>query len=291
VSGPLWQATATSEAEAFVRELGINALPVCPFFIAGKLDIEVRPLPSRLHPGVSGILLRHDCNFGILYATYLDNDGFKRFCVGHELGHYRLPGHPESVLRDGMHRSHAGFTSKDQFELEADHFAAGLLMPSFLFDAAMDKAGSGLEAIGTLAGRCTTSLTATAIRYAQRTPDAAAIVVSIAHTVDYCFMSDSFREIRGIDWLRKGSSLPRSSVTYGFNDDDANVARGERADGESSLQDWFGGTLRAKLYEEVIGLGAYGKTLTILTAPDLPDSEEIEEEEDLAESWKPRFRR
>jgi hypothetical protein len=291
VSGPLWQATATSEAETFVRELGVETLPVCPFSIAKQLDIEVRPLPTNSHPGVSGILLRHDCNFGILYATYLDNEGFKRFCVGHEIGHYRLPGHPESVLADGMHMSHAGFTSKDRFELEADHFAAGLLMPSFLFDAAMDKAGSGLEAIETLAGRCTTSLTATAIRYAQRTPEPAAIVVSIAHTVDYCFMSDSFRELRGIDWLRKESSLPRSSVTYRFNDNDANVARGERADGESSLQDWFGGTLQAKLYEEVIGLGGYGKTLTILTASDLPDPEEIEQEEELSESWKPRFRR
>jgi hypothetical protein len=164
-------------------------------------------------------------------------------------------------------------------------------MPSFLFDAAMDKAGSGLQAIQTLAGRCTTSLTATAIRYAQRTPEAAAVVVSVAHSVDYCFMSDSFREIRGLEWLRKGSSLPRSSVTYSFNSSSAKVARGERADGESLLQDWFGGTLRADLYEEVIGLGGYGKTLTILTASDLPDREDIEEEEELAESWKPRFRR
>jgi hypothetical protein len=291
VRGVLWQTIATSEAETFVRELGIIALPVCPFSIAGKLEIEVRPLPPGSRSGVSGILLRHDRSFGILYATHLDNDGFKRFCVGHEIGHYRLPGHPDSVLVDGMHVSHAGFTSDNRFELEADHFAAGLLMPSFLFDPAIDKAGSGLDAVEVLAGCCITSLTATAIRYAQRTPEAVAIVVSIGHSVDYCFMSDSFREIRGLDWLRKGSSLPRASVTYRFNDDASNVARGVRADGMSSLQDWFGGTLKADLCEEVMGLGGYGKTLTVLTASNLPDTEEIEEEEELVDSWRPRFRR
>ena len=164
-------------------------------------------------------------------------------------------------------------------------------MPGFLFDAAMDKAGSGLEAIETLAGRCITSLTATAIRYAQRTPEAAAIVVSVGHAIDYCFMSDSLREIQGLDWLRKDSPLPKSSVTYWFNNHTANASRCNRADGESSLQDWFGGTLQVKLCEEVIGLGGYAKTLTILTTSDLPDPEEIKEEEELIESWEPRFRR
>ena len=291
MSASLWQAVATSEAEMLVRELGLDALPVCPFSIAEKLGIEVRPLPACSHAGVSGILLRHDSNFGILYATYLDNEGFQRFCIGHEIGHYRLPGHPEIVFTAGVHMSHAGFISKDRFELEADHFAAGLLMPGFLFDAATDKAGTGLEAIEKLAGRCLASLTATAIRYAQRTPEAAAIIVSAAHAIDYCFMSDSLRELRGLEWLRKGSSLPRTSVTYRFNSHPANVAHGDRADGHASLQDWFGGDLQAKLYEEVIGLGGYGKTLTILTASDLPDAEEIEEEEELVESWKPKFRR
>lgn len=80
-------------------------------------------------------------------------------------------------------------------------------------------------------------------------------------------------------------------MTYRFNSDAANVARGDRADGDASLQGWFGGDLQTKLYEEVIGLGGYGKTLTILTASDLPDPERIQEEEELVESWEPKFRR
>lgn len=52
-----------------------------------------------------------------------------------------------------------------------------------------------------------------------------------------------------------------------------------------------GGNLDIELSEEVVGLGAYGKTLTVLTASDLPDAEEIEEQDELTESWTPKFRR
>lgn len=285
-----WQAAATHEAELFVRELGIDALPVCPFSIAKELDIDVRPLPLRSR-GVSGMLLRHGNDFGILYATYLDNEGFQRFCVSHELGHYRLPGHPESVLINGMHTSYAGFVSKDRFELEADHFAAGLLMPRSLFDPVLHKAGDGLDAIETLANQCVTSMTATAIRYAQRTPNVVAVVVSAGHQIDYCFMSDALKEIRGLDWLRKGSSIPRGTVTYSFNEDPNNVVQAQRADGETTIQDWFGGSLRVEMFEEVLGLGSYRKTLTVLSVSQIPNPEELEEEEELTESWTPRFRR
>ncbi|MGD9878579.1 MAG: ImmA/IrrE family metallo-endopeptidase [Reyranella sp.] len=291
MASALWEVTAAREAEALILELGIKALPVCPFAIARELDIDVKPLPAGTHRGVSGMLLHFDGCFGILYATYIDNDGFKRLSVGHEIGHYRLPGHPESVLHNDAHTSYAGFVSKDRHELEADHFAAALLMPERLFDSAMDKAGSGLDAIVNVSGQCITSLTATSIRYAQRTPDAAAIVVSAGQSIEYCFMSDSLREVHGLDWIRKGSAVPRSSVTAAFNAKPENIARAERADGESTLQDWFGGDLDVELTEEVAGLGDYGKTLTVLTASDLPDAEEIEEEENLSESWTPRFHR
>ena len=36
--------------------------------------------------------------FGIAYATHIDNVGFQNFSVGHELGHYFLPGHVDAVL-------------------------------------------------------------------------------------------------------------------------------------------------------------------------------------------------
>lgn len=286
----IWETGATHLAEKHVRELGIDSFPVCPFTIAEQLDISVEPLPGYTK-GVSGMLLRDKNYFGILYATFVDNEAFQRFCVAHELGHYFLPGHPESVLIDGMHTSQTGFVSKNRYELEADHFAAGLLMPRYLFSAALDKADEGLDAVKKLANECFTSLTATAIRYAQQTPEAVAIVVSIGSKVDYCFMSDSMREIPGTDWPRKGSPLPLSTLTRKFNMDSSNVLQSKSAESDTTLQNWLGGTLDIELYEEVIGLGRYGKTLTILLASDIPDLEELEEENALIESWTPKFRR
>lgn len=273
-------------AEQLIHELGITALPVCPFSIAQSLDIAVKALPSDSQ-GVSGILLRHDNQYGILYSTWLENEGFQRFSVAHELGHYSLPGHPDSV--PSGHASKAGFVSRDKYELEADHFAASLLMPRELFKAAMNKAGVGLEAIEKLTDQCNTSLTATAIRYAKYTPDAVAVIMSTGAVIDYCFMSDCLKEIQGLSWPGKGSSVPRNTVTHAFNGNPGNISSANRQSGRTHLQQWFGGYMNTELTEEVIGLGRYGKTLTILSVDYMPDQEELEEEEKLIESWKPKF--
>ena len=286
-----WQTAATLQAERLISDLQINSLPVMPIEIAQALEIEVQALPARSTPGVSGMLLRHDDKFGILYSTSIDSDGFQRFSIGHEIGHFRLPGHPESVMQDGMHASYAGFASKDHYELEADHFAAGLLMPRALFDKALDQASAGMDGLIGLSDKCITSLPATAIRYAQRVPEPVAIVVSTGDKIDYCFMSDTLKDVPNLTWLKKGTPLPLTSATRTFNDDASNIARSERAEENGALTDWFGGRIEADLYEEVIGLGSYGRTLTVLSVEDLPDEEELEEEDDLIESWTPRFKR
>src|SRR5437868_308974 len=127
---------AKQRGEQVAHENGFTSFDVNPFVIAEKHDIEVRPKADTAE-GVSGMLLRHGNAFGILYATYVASEGFQRFSVAHELGHYFLDGHVDHVLpHDGAHASHAGFVSADPFELEADQFAAGLLMPSDLFKPA-----------------------------------------------------------------------------------------------------------------------------------------------------------
>lgn len=44
-------------------------------------------------------------------------------------------------------------------------------------------------------------------------------------------------------------------------------------------------------HEAVLGLGRYGKTLTVLHSIKLPDAEDEEDEAALIESWTPRFKR
>ena len=284
--------SASLVAERVVREQGISKLPVDPIALAKNVGILVKAKPARAK-GVSGMLLRLGNEFGIAYATHIDNAGFQNFSVGHELGHYFLPGHLDAVFANGdVHESRAGFGSGDQYEMEADHFAAALLMPRTLFTTAMHTVGDGLTAIERLARECNTSLTATAIRYAKCTDEPVAIVVSVGSEIQYCFMSDALKDVKGLDWIRRGDRLSPDTATYTFNETPERIRRAERHQEDSDLQDWFGSDLSLSVTEEVIGLGSYGKTLTVLTARDVDEQiEEIEEEEALRESWTPRFRR
>lgn len=283
-------ATGALAAEQLIKSWGLE-LPIDPFSIAEQFRITVAAKPAS-HPGVSGMLVRVGNEFAIAYATHIDNEPFQRYCVGHELGHYFLPGHPESIFdARGIHESRAQFVSKDRYEMEADGFAAGLLMPRQLFFPVLERAGQGLAAVESLAGLCETSLHATGIRYAQCTRDMVAVVVSSGSRIDHCFMSEALKGVDGIDWLRKRELLPKSSATYVFNQDDANIRAARRTEHSSNFQDWFGGRRSIEINEDVVGLGSYGRTLTILYGIDLPEPEEEEDEAALIESWTPRFRR
>ena len=242
------------------------------------------------------MLLRHGDEFGILYATHIANEGFQRFSIGHELGHFFLDGHIDQILpADGVHSSFAGFVSADPYELEADHFSAGLLMPAELFASALGRCGQGLTAVESLASQCHTSLTATAIRYAELTDDAVAVVMSTGKVIDYCFLSDTIKTLPELTWLRKGSPVPRHTATAKFNADPARIISADRTVVDVDISDWLDGTRAVEATEEVIGLGRYGKTLTVLTCPSLVDETYQDEDEDedsyLKERWTPRFRR
>jgi len=286
-------AEAAYHAEKVLRERNIASLPVDPMAIAKVAGIEVMAKPASA-AGVSGMLLKVGDRFGITYATHIDNSGFQRFSVSHELGHYFLPGHVDAVLgADNRHESCAGFASKDRYEREADHFAAALLMPKQPFTDAMRRAGDGLAAIEKLREQCDTSLIATAIRYMQCCKDPMAVVLSTGNQINYCVMSDSLKDVRGLDWIRKSEAVPNGTVTHTFNQDVDRVRRGERDNGRSNMQDWFYGGPRVDICEEVIGLGNYGKTLTVLWDIALPEDadDEADDEASLIESWTPRFKR
>jgi hypothetical protein len=280
MSDKIARAEAESTAERVVDECGFTTFPVCPFEIAKRNDIAVEPKQSS-KPGVSGFLMRVGGSFGIRYASHIQNDGFIRFTVAHELGHYFLPGHPEKLFPggDGIHESKSGFISDDPTERQADCFAGALLMPERLFHRAVNRAGSGFAAIEKLARECKTSITATAIRYSHFTEEACAIIVSSGPKIDYCFMSDRIRDLRGITWIKKGDRVPTGTPTAHFNGDQANVEHGRQEEGTSTLSDWFDGAPEVEVNEDAVGLGSYGKTLTVLFADDLPE-DEIEDDDD-----------
>jgi hypothetical protein len=284
---------AKQKAETLLKELGITGLPVDPFAIAASRDIIVEAKPDT-EDGVSGMLLRYGDVFGILYATHIPVEGFQRFSVGHELGHYFLDGHVDHLLKDGAHASRAGFISGDPYELEADNFAAGLLMPAGLCKRLIARRDPGLSAVESLAGDCRTSLTAAAIRFAELTGDAVAVIVSTGRTIDYCILSEAMKSLPQLSWLRKGSPVPPGTETARLFAVAERVLKGDRATAEIDIMDWLGGTRSAIVTEEVVGLGRYGKTLTVLSSSRIgheEDGDDDDDDEQIEERWTPRFRR
>jgi len=241
------------------------------------------------------MLLRHGNAFGILYAADIPNEGFHRFSVAHELGHYFLEGHIDHVLpTDGSHASYAGFSSGDPYEQEADNFAVGLLMPTKPFRNLMGRARLGLVDIEYAREACKTSLTSTAIRYAELTDDAIAVILSTGGVIDYCILSEAMKSLPDLTWLKRGSPVPRNTVTSRFNADGSRVYRAERDEEEIDVLDWLGGKRSCIVKEEVIGLGRYGKTLTVLSSRKIGQetyAEEGDDEDDLVERWTPRFKK
>ncbi|MFX6258655.1 hypothetical protein ABTF80_21615, partial [Acinetobacter baumannii] len=72
------------------------------------------------------------------------------------------------------------------------------------------------------------------------------------------------------------------------------VLRSERAGNEIDVLDWLGGRRSSIVTEEVIGLGSYGKTLTVLSSRSIGNEtylEEGDDEDDLIERWTPRFKK
>jgi hypothetical protein len=272
---------AELQAHDVLNKLQISSLPVDPFSVANRRDIAHQE-KSSLGPGISGCLMKVGDVFGILYSSRFASEGFKRFTVAHELGHYFLPGHVDALFGKGQqcHYSESGFISDDKYEREADSFAAGLLMPKLLFKAACGKSGQGLEAIETLAGLCVTSLTATAIRFAKLCDEPVAVVCSMGNRIQFAFMSKPLQDLRGITWIRKNSGLPAGTATANFNENEDNVRNAKRVVATSTLDTWFDGGSTAELNEEIVGLGDYGKTLTVLWADSLPEPEEVEESEE-----------
>jgi len=285
---------AELRASQVLDKLQIKALPIDPFLIARDRDIVCEE-NAALTAGVSGCLMKVGDVFGIMYSARFSSDGFKRFTVAHELGHYFLDGHVDALFGGGQqfHQSESGFTSDNKYEREADSFAASLLMPKLLFKAACGRSGQGLAAVESLADLCGTSLTATAIRYAKLVEEPVAVVWSFGDRVQFVFMSRVLQDLRGLTWIRKGSGLPLGTATAQFNSNEENIRKGRRVTSTSTLDTWFDGGGTTELNEEVVGLGDYGRTLTVLWMDSLPEpdeEEETEEDENLLPSqrWRER---
>lgn len=261
-------------------DFGFDCLPVDPRVIASKrgIVVDVKPLESCW-----GCLLKHGDNFGIMYSTKLIAPGAANFTIAHELGHYFLEGHADALFPNGSgrHESNAPFGSSDPREREADAFAVGLLLPEDHFIAAAAKHPIGWDAIEALANLCNTSLTATAIRYAELASVPVAVISATKTKVDRCAMSDALKSWRGMTCLSKGQTMPVNTASHELITQSAGKKGRFRKEDISDFENWFTGGPAVECQEQVVVFGDYGTSLTLLWADaslDPADSDDVDDD-------------
>lgn len=128
--------SARNQAEALVDSLGITEVPVDVAAVARHLGLQV--MQVDLNEEISGLLITRT-QASCIAIRKQDPEVRRRFSIAHETGHYCLrhqfePG--EHVHVDRGHlislRSNRSSTGTNLKEIEANQFAACLLMPSRL---------------------------------------------------------------------------------------------------------------------------------------------------------------
>ncbi|MCB1735188.1 MAG: ImmA/IrrE family metallo-endopeptidase [Gammaproteobacteria bacterium] len=123
---------AISTAADIYRDYGGNRIPVLVDRIAKKLGFRIRYQP--MDEGLSGIAFMKD-ETGFIGVNSVHPPNRQRFTIAHELGHLVLHqtevAHAVMVDKDfrGLMRDDLASQGIDHLEIEANAFAAELLMP------------------------------------------------------------------------------------------------------------------------------------------------------------------
>jgi Zn-dependent peptidase ImmA (M78 family) len=138
---------ARTAAERLISRVGVNAAPVDVYTIAAELGLSV--VSEDLGSDVSALLVT-DGKSSIIGVHERHAATRQRFSIAHEIGHFVLrhqfqPGEHVHVDR-GRFVSERGLTASagvDPKEIEANQFAASLLMPAKLVRARAARLGKG----------------------------------------------------------------------------------------------------------------------------------------------------
>jgi hypothetical protein len=262
---------------------GVTTWPVAPEVLAAGAGLEVRETENGFPPNAYGALVKTGAStFCIVLSTRCPNSGHRRFTLGHELGHYHMPGHLDVLFEQAAaHFSRAGHFRgrKEWWEVEADAFAAELLVPTAFAKAVIGGAPRGLPAVRALVEAFDISLSCAAVRYAAMTADPVLVVLSYQGSVEWTCCADCVRDHRWSRRLGRGEWAPPRSATTVLTRSPEAVREGGLRTMMDVLPSWIEDAPAVPVREEALGLGGYGRVLTVLSCDELPTPEEQEARE------------
>jgi Zn-dependent peptidase ImmA (M78 family) len=183
-------------SESFLRRFGLDSRDRLTE-IAEEFGIDVLYRPAESYDGA--LLRIRDARRGcIVINSRIREESRKRFTLAHEIGHFVLPGQQEVSAPCKQQRIENWDADLYRPELEANRFAAEILMPRGLM-AEFVQSEPSLESIRSIAQLCGTSLTASAVRLITLTPHRAAVVWSQNQKILWSKLSAGF-----VRWIRKG---------------------------------------------------------------------------------------
>lgn len=254
---------AINAAKGLIQELYLDEPSDIDIrLIAAHLGVNV---DYRFLPNEEGHLVRSG-EYGTISVNRSAQDTNKwRFVIAHELGHFCLHEHLDQLHLCTELSLHDWYR-KNGSEPEANAFASELLMPEEMFRPLCDINEPTIDDIRALSDKFQTSLTSTALRFAQFSPEPCAIVCSSNGCIDWWESSDDFAFT-----LKRGYQPTRGTVAGAI------FSGGGTEEGELYLdgKEWSDDTRSydLELVESSSKLGKYDSVLTLLWHPYLDDEE------------------
>jgi Zn-dependent peptidase ImmA (M78 family) len=241
-------------SESFLRRFGLDSRDRLTE-IAEEFGIDVLYRPAESYDGA--LLRIRDAQRGcIVINSRIREESRKRFTLAHEIGHFVLPGQQEVSAPCKQQRIENWDADLYRPELEANRFAAEILMPRGLM-AEFVQSEPSLESIRSIAQLCGTSLTASAVRLITLTPHRAAVVWSQDQKILWSKQSEGF-----VRWIRKGEVRENSFAAQCYR---KQSVPDQLAPVPASV--WLyekGLQERAQIWEQSVGLKNYGAVLSLL---------------------------
>lgn len=261
---------ASAAAQELLRQFNVTAPRAIDVFdLATAKGAVVIEAPLE---GCEARLIRSRTRGVIRVRQDIPEIGRKHFAVAHELGHYLL--HAEISQYFICTADDLRDYRNSPVEIEANCFAAHLLMPPLLFRPQCRKRDPNLETVRLLAKEFDTSLTATAIRFVEECGQTCVAVMSRNGRVEWARGIEGYRGPR----ISSGQQLSPSSLAYHCKPD-----TGLSAWQEVSASAWFEDPKEIagwEVMEQSLGFRGYPVILTLLC---------LTEKEEEAEDTTDRF--
>ncbi len=184
--------TPAADLANYVAEKFVKTAPPDLTALCRDLGLRIREVPAK---GFDGALIRSKADQKGIVAVKVSirEKSRKRFTIAHEIGHFIIP-HHRNLGEICEERKIESFDSHlNRPEIEANEFAAELLLPSAILRRRFNLGEFSLAQISDVALDFGTSLTATTRSFLTLTDLPCAMVWSVRNRARWFVRSDSFR--------------------------------------------------------------------------------------------------